>query len=204
MKKYLSFLLIIAIGLLSCKDKKNAENKTETAQKTEQVLPDQSKDSTEIKKVIMDFYSWYNSNYAKLQDFVLYTGKRPPYKMNWSEVDKMHSFIRSSVPQLGEEFIKNQKLFLQQCDSAFKVDVNDDVPFGFDWDWYTNSQEDPQYLVDEIKKSSHWIFNSAADVATVDIKGMYLDNGKQTENTIIKLGMKKENGNWKIARIGMD
>ncbi len=65
-------------------------------------------------------------------------------------MSKYQDFIRTSAPQLGEEFIKNQKHFFEQCDSAFKVDVKDEIPYGFDWDWYTNSQEDPQYLLDEM------------------------------------------------------
>jgi hypothetical protein len=96
------------------------------------------KDSAEIRTVIIDFYNWYNKNDAKLQEYHLYSGIKkkdaPPYKINWDEVTKYQDFIRSSVPQLGEEFLKNQKHFFEKCDSAFKADVNDEIPYGFDYD----------------------------------------------------------------------
>src|SRR5262245_51663259 len=119
-----------------------------------------AEDSTRIGATIMDFYNWYLENPAKLNSFELYRGVKvkdqPPYKIDWKEADKYFAFIRSSVPQLGEEFIKNQRAFLKKCDSAFKADLDGDVPYGFDYDWYTNSQEEASYLVDEIKKSPKW------------------------------------------------
>ena len=97
-----------------------------------------------------------------------------------------------------------KKHFFQQCDSEFKVDVEDDIPYGFDYDWYTNSQEDPQYLVDNINRAYHWIINVQGDNATIDIKAIFHVEERQIEETIIKLGMKKEQGNWKIAKIGIE
>ena len=113
-------------------------------------------------------------------------------------------FIRSAAPQLGEEFISNQKHFFQQCDSAFKKDVEDEIPYGFDYDWYTNSQEDAQYLVDEINKNKPWSISITGDNAFVEVKGDLDDNGKKTESTFLTLYMKKESGQWKIAKIGLD
>src|SRR3982750_2097846 len=82
-------------------------------------------DSLQIKNSIFTFYNWYNKNYTKLQAFNLYssikTKDAPPYKINWKEVDRYQSFLRTSVPNISEEFIKNQRIFLQQCDSAFKI-----------------------------------------------------------------------------------
>jgi hypothetical protein len=201
----INFVLAIAfMGFISCKDRKQAEGKEATAQKTLEIVQDSAKDSAEIRTVITDFYTWYNKNYSKFDNYHLYSGIKkkdtPPYKMNWDEVEKYQQFIRDSVPQLGEEFIKNQKHFFQQCDSAFKVDVEDEIPYGFDYDWYTNSQEDPQYLVDEINKSLPWDSKRAGDHARVDIKTAYDDNGKKTTETAITIIMKKENGKWKIAK----
>jgi len=197
-------LFVTIIGLISCKDKKNADGKDAAEQKAIEVVQDPAKDSAEIRTVITDFYNWYNKNYAKLQEYHLYSSikkkEAPPYKINWDEVEKYQQFIRDSVPQLGEEFLKNQKHFFEKCDSAFKVDVNDDIPFGFDFDWYTNSQEETQYLVDEINKSLPWIITWSGDHASVDIKTVYDNNGKKTTETAISIAMKKENGKWKIAK----
>ncbi len=197
------FLIVMLLMILgACKDKKQTTESV--SEKSELTKPDRAKDSTEIRETILSFYNWYNSNYNKLQKFTLYKGDRPPYKMNWPEVDRMHQYIHDSVPQLGEVFLKNQKIFLQEADSAFKVDVEDDIPYGFDWDWYTNSQEDPKYLLEEINKSNTWNYNINGDNAIVIIKGLYNDNGKQTETSLVKLDMNREKGKWKIAKIGSE
>ena len=197
-------LFATVIGSISCKDKKSADNKETAEQKTTEVVQDTAKDSAEIRTVIIDFYNWYNKNYAKLQEYHLYSGIKkkdaPPYKINWDEVAKYQDYIRTSVPQLGEEFLKNQKHFFEKCDSAFKVDVKDEIPYGFDYDWYTNSQEETQYLVDEINQSLPWVITWSGDHASVDVKTAYDNNGKKTTETAITIIMKKENGKWKIAK----
>lgn len=163
-------------------------------------------DSVLIRNSIMSFYNWYLKNDSKLNSFELYQSLKekfsPPYKINWKEAEKYFAFIRSSVPQLGETFIKNQRAFLKQCDSAFKVDLEDDIPYGFDHDWYTQSQEDPKWLVDELKKSKQWVMTIKGTDASVDVLGYYTDNGKKTETVVMCFEMKNEKGKWKIAKIG--
>lgn len=209
MKQIIFFLFITTIGIMACKDKKQSAGKeTVAAQKTTETAPDLAKDSAEIRKVVTDFYNWYTKNYTKFQDYDLYSGIKkkdaPPYKINWDEVTKYQDFIRTSVPQLGEEFIANQKIMLQQSDSAFKIDVKDEIPYGFDYDWYTNSQEDPQYLLDEINKNKPWVISIEGENAFVEVKGEVENNGKKDASTFVTMYMKKENGQWKIAKIGLD
>lgn len=213
MKKTLSVLSIAAMSLLACKDKKQTaeKEKEETAErKTTEVATSPAKDSADIRKTIIDFYNWYakEENFKKFQAYDLYVSIKkknmPPYKIDWDAVDKYQQFIRSTVPQLGEEFLRNQKYFFRQCDSAFKKDVQDELPYGFDYDWYTNSQDDAQYLVDEINKNKSWPISITGDTAFVEIKGDFDDNGKKTESTVLSLYMKKESGQWKIAKIGLD
>jgi hypothetical protein len=206
MKKLLSLILILSVLVISCKNKKDGNE----ASTNETVVNDLSKDTTEIKEVVLGFYSWYHSNYEKMQQFKLAKGTRnidePPYAIDWAEVDRLHQLIRSSVPQLGEEYLKNQRVFFQQSDSAFKVDLDDDIPYGFDYDWYTNSQEDPQYLLDELKRASKWNITVNGNTALVDIKGIindpYINDGKPHEVTVLNLEMIREAGKWKIAWIG--
>jgi hypothetical protein len=163
-------------------------------------------DSTQIRNSIMTFYNWYNKNYTKLQSFTLYTSikkkEMPPYRINWKEAERYLNYLRTSVPNIGEEFITNQRIFFKQCDSAFKVDLEDEIPYGFDYDWYTNSQEEPQLLVDELKKSKQWVTTVKGNDATVDVLGFYMDNGNRVETVVMCFAMKKEKGKWKIAKIG--
>jgi hypothetical protein len=176
-------------------------SKNEAEQKTEVVVQDPAKDSAAIRTVITDFYNWYNKNYTKFEKYHLYTGIKkkdaPPYKINWDEVEKYQQFIRDSVPQLGEGFIAGQKHFFQQCDSAFKVDVNDDIPYGFDYDWYTNSQEDPQYTLELLNRDTPWNMMIVGDKMEVAI-GVTQEEG----STGLIIQMKKENDKWTIFKIG--
>ncbi len=170
-------------------------------------------DSIQIRNTITSFYEWYLNNHAKLNSFELYRGTKsndtPPYKIDWKEAERYFAFIRSSVPQLGEEFIKNQRIFLKQCDSAFKKDLDGEVPYGFDYDWYTNSQEDASWLVDEIKKAEQWLINVNGLSANVELHTLKYSEHRTTY-PFICYQMKKEKalndkvglGKWKIARIG--
>ncbi len=145
MKRFF-FLFITTIGIMSCKDKKQTTEKD--APISEQRSPEAAttvpaNDSTEIRAVVMDFYIWYTKNFEIFQAYNLYSGIKkkdiPPYKINWDQVTKYQDYIKTSAPQLGEEFLSNQKKFFQQCDSAFKVDTEEELPYGFDYDWYTNT-----------------------------------------------------------------
>ncbi len=189
--------------LVSCKTKtKDAEN----ADKKE-MTGDQTSDSASIRKTVTGFYEWYDASYAKFFRYDLYSGLKkedePPYKINWEEVAKYQQFIADSVPQLGQQFLQNQNRFLQQCDSAFKVNVADDIPYGFDYDWYTNSQEGTEYLLRDLRNpKADWYIRVNGDDADVRVN-MNRERGSETEQyTVISLSMKKEKGEWKIAKIG--
>ena len=129
---FISFITIVA-GCNNNKEKNEKDPITDVS--TTAVTPDPAKDSAAIRAVILDFYNWYTKEYKQLMGYNLYSGLKkqdaPPYKINWDEVKKYQQFIRSSIPQLGEEFLKNQEKMLQQADSVFKVDTEDDIPYGF-------------------------------------------------------------------------
>lgn len=203
MKKAILSFAVTAI-FISCNNKKE-----KTAEETKPVttVTNQADDSAAIRKVITDFYTWYVKNDSKLMAFNLYDGIKkkdaPPYKLNWDVVEKYQAFIRDSVPQLGQAFLDNQKQFFQQCDSAFKKDLEDEIPYGFDYDWYTNSQEDPSYLLDGIQSSGKWMINIKGEEAAVEI-GAPENKNYVSGSLLIFVGLKKENGQWKISRIGND
>ncbi len=200
----LLFITMIATNSCNSNQEKNGEA-TET--KTEATTVDPAKDSAAIRAVILDFYNWYDKNYQKLMGYQLYSSLKKkdaaPYKMNWDQVDQYQTFIRDSVPQLGDEFLKNQKIMFTKADSAFKVDIDGDVPYYFDYDWYTNSQEEPKYLLDGINKSTKWIITLKGDDAKVEI-GAPGDKNYVTGSLLLQVDMKKENGQWTIAKIGND
>jgi len=203
MKKLIYGIVAVAFILIgACNNQKdNSEKKSDNNLNIESSKI-ATNDTADIRSVILEFYNWYNTNYEKFQDYNLYSGLKkkdvPPYKINWEEVKKYQDFIKSSVPNLGEEFLADQLAFFKQCDSAFKVDVNDEIPYGFDYDWYTNSQEDPQYLLDEInKKENKWQINVNGNIATVKV-----NDNQNKDYAILTMLLKKENDKWLIVKIG--
>lgn len=165
--------------------------------------PIKSADSAQIRTTINSFYNWYSKNSPKIDAFKLYTTskKDPPYKINWKEVDRYLAWLGKAAPQLGQEFARNERQFFKECDSAFLTQVQDEVPYGFDSDRFTNSQE-PEYTVEEMQKSKQWAIRVNGNEATVDVLGSYSDKGKEIETLIICFEMKKEKGKWTIAKIG--
>ncbi|HEV7780294.1 MAG TPA: hypothetical protein VGO58_03460 [Chitinophagaceae bacterium] len=207
MKQAIVFLLSVTV-LVACNNKKqDKENEVITDPPTTTVTQDPANDSAAIRAVIIDFYNWYNSNYKKLMDYKLYTSLKKkneaPYTINWEEVKRYQAYIRDSVTQLGDEFIKNQKIMFDKADSAFKVDVDGDVPAYFDYDWYTNSQEDPSWLLNGLTKSQKWVVNVKGDEAWAEI-GTPDDKNYVAGSLLLYVGLKKEGGQWTIARIGND
>jgi hypothetical protein len=203
MKRTFILLLATSVLFVSCKDKKTAS----VDKDKEITATNPAQDSAEIKQTITDFYNWYVANYSKFDKYDLYSGIKkadtPPYKINWDVVDKYQAFIRDSVPQLGDEFLAHQRTIFKKSDSAFKVDVDDEIPYYFDYDWYTNSQEDPAYLLEGINKSKNWMMQVNGDDAVVNIIGEPLPS-QEKPDTLINLALKKEKGKWKIAKIGND
>ncbi|HMK27170.1 MAG TPA: hypothetical protein VK483_14155, partial [Chitinophagaceae bacterium] len=136
----------------------------------------------------------------KLLDWPFYSethGNSFTRTLHLDVIEKYQQYIRDSVPQLGEQFLSNQKHFFQQCDSAFKKDTEEGVPFGFDYDWYTNSQEETKYTTDMVNANKPWPMKIEGDHARVQIGGSVAN---RDDGLIIY--MKKENGKWTIAKIG--
>jgi hypothetical protein len=205
MKQAIIFILAMTT-LIACNNKKEEKQETTTVP-TVETSADPAADSAAIRAVIIDFYTWYTANYKKLMGYNLYSSVKKnngaPYKMNWEEVKRYQDFIRDSIPQLGDAYLVYQKGMFDKADSAFKVDLDGDVPAYFDYDWFTNSQEDPSYLLEGIKASQKWMLNVKGDEATVEI-GAPENKNYVSGSLLLFVGLKKENGQWTIAKIGND
>lgn len=203
MKKFIP-ILAAALFFLACDYKKKSSKESQPGS---DITTKVANDSSEIRNVIIDFYTWYAGNYSRMTGYQLYSGikkqDQPPYKINWPEVERYQAFIRDSIPQLGEDFLVNQKNMFRKCDSAFKVDLQDEIPYGFDYDWFTNNQESASYLLDGIKASGKWIISVKDNTAAVEI-GAPDDKNYLAGSLLLFVGLKKENGQWKIAQIGND
>jgi hypothetical protein len=184
MKKIL-FLLILAVSFNYSFCQLNAEQK-------------------QIQQTFFSFLKFYQKNEAKFNSFHLYkgTGKEnnPPFKMQWKEVDRYFAYLRTSVPYVGEAYIKAEKKHFLFSDSCFKADPEDELPAGFDYDRWAGGQE-------SIKYTMKW-YTSAKNKYEVIITG---------NKAVLKIGAKlwedadtkdrnwssvpfvKEKGKWKMA-----
>lgn len=205
MKQAIIFVFAIVTAIACNNKKKEAEVKDATAPVA--TTPEPGKDSADIRAVIIDFYTWYASNYKKLMSFDLYRSLKKnnaaPYELNQSEVKKYRDFVRDSITQLGAEFDKNLAIIFAKADSAFKANKKDDVPAYFDYDWYTNGQENASWFLNGLKTSSKWIINVKGDEASVEV-GTPENKDYVSGMLLLYAGMKKENGQWTIAKIGND
>lgn len=115
-------------------------------------------DSAQIKATVIHFYKWYNLNRKKPAAFKLYKGKEkansPPYVIDWAEAERYFAYLRKSVPYIGEGFIATEKRRLLESEEAFQKFPEDEVPAGFDYDPFTNSQEDTRIFLQELLKGS--------------------------------------------------
>lgn len=169
------------------------------AQKAKQALPD----STQIKNSVTGFYKWYVANWEKTAAFKLYKGKgkkdAPPYIIDWKAVERYFTYLRNNAPNLSEAFLKNERAIYQESEEAFKKYPEDELPSGFDYDHFTNSQEEPGYFMQELlKKGNKWVITMLPD-------------NKAHVNVLYKEGdvffcgdMVKEKSGWKISGVACE
>lgn len=157
-----------------------------------------------IKKTFFDFLKFYQKNEAKFNSFRLYkgTGKEnnPPFKMQWKEVDRYFAYLRSSVPFVGEAYIKAEKNHFLFSDSCFKADPEDELPAGFDYDRWAGGQESIQYTIKwyTSAKNKYEVIISG-NTAILKI-GAELWQGANTEDrNWSTVPFIKEKGKWKMA-----
>ena len=153
-----------------------------------------------IRKVFFDFLGFYKKNEAKFNSFKLYkgTGKEnnPPYKVQWKEAEKYFTYLRSSVPYVGEAYIQAERLHFKQADSSFKEYPEEELPAGFDFDRWAGGQESIEYTY-------KW-YTSAKNKYVVKIAGntalLKIGSGSDAKNIFWSVvPFAKENGNWKMA-----
>src|SRR5215510_7228981 len=85
-----------------------------------------NKEEESIKKIFFDFLNFYQKNEKKFNSFVLFKGvgkeNNPPFKIQWKEAERYFTWLRTSVPYVGEEYIKNERSHFKYSDSCFKAD----------------------------------------------------------------------------------
>jgi hypothetical protein len=152
-----------------------------------------------IRKVFFDFLGFYKKNEKKFNSFKLYKGKgkdnNPPYHIQWNEAERYFAYLRSSVPYVGEAYIKAERLHFKQSDSSFKEYPEEELPSGFDFDRWAGGQESIEYTY-------KW-YTSPKNKYVVTITGntaiLKIGSGEGGNIFWAVVPFAKEKGKWKMA-----
>jgi hypothetical protein len=110
-----------------------------------------NKEQKTIQQTFFSFLKFYKANETKFNSFQLYkgTGKEnaPPYKIRWAATEKYFSYLRTSVPYVGEAYINAERNHFKYSDSCFKADPTEEIAAGFDYDRWAGGQEDISYTI---------------------------------------------------------
>ncbi len=161
-------------------------------------------EQTAIRKVFFDFLGFYKKNEAKFNSFKLYkgTGKEnnPPYKVQWKEAEKYFTYLRSSVPYVGEAYIKAEKEHFKYADSCFKADPQDEIAAGFDFDRWAGGQESIEYTYKWYTSSKNkYRVTVTGNTAVLKIGGELYAGAAEKDRSWSFVPFVKEKGKWKMA-----
>jgi hypothetical protein len=153
-----------------------------------------------IKQTFISFLKFYEKNEKVFNRFELYSGtgktQAPPFKINWSETERYFTYLRKSVPFVGEEYIKTERNNFKYYDSCYKASPDEEMPVGFDYDRWGGGQEEVKYMVQyytNTKKNKYEV-NITGDKAVLRIG--WIDDQLISWSYVPFI---KEKGKWKMA-----
>lgn len=157
-----------------------------------------------IRKAFFDFLGFYKKNEVKFNSFKLYkgTGKEngPPYKLQWKEAEKYFAYLRSSVPYVGEAYIKAENEHFKFADSCFKADPQDEIAAGFDFDRWAGGQESIEYTYKWYTSSKNkYTVTITGNTAVLKIGGELWAGAAEKDRSWSFVPFVKEKGKWKMA-----
>ncbi len=163
-----------------------------------------TKEQEMIKKTFFDFLKFYQKNERKFNSFHLYKGtgqeNNPPYKILWKEAEKYFAYLRTSVPFVGEAYIKAERNHFKFSDSCFKEDPLEELPAGFDYDRWAGGQESIDYTIkwytDPTNKYEVIITGNKANLR---IGAELYEGASEKDRSWSFVPFVKEKGKWKMA-----
>ncbi|MGB3007215.1 MAG: hypothetical protein WBC06_11940 [Chitinophagaceae bacterium] len=157
-----------------------------------------------IKQVFFDFLKFYQKNESKFNSFQLYKGtgpeNNPPYKILWKGVEKYFTYLRTSVPYVGEAYIKAERNHFKFSDSCFKDDPVEEMPVGFDYDRWAGGQESIDHTIKwytDPKNKYEVIIKGTK--ATLRIGAELYEGALEKDRSWYFVPFVKEKGKWKMA-----
>ena len=140
----------------------------------------------------------------KFNAFVLYKGKgkdnSPPYHIQWKEAEKYFSYLRSSVPYVGEAYIRAERDHFKYYDSCFKADPAEEMPVGFDFDRWAGGQEDIAYTLKwYTSPKNKYSVTITGNTALLKIGGELWEGATEKDRSWNIVPFTKEKGKWVMA-----
>jgi len=157
-----------------------------------------------VRKVFFDFLGFYKKNEVKFNSFRLYkgTGKEngPPYKVHWKEAEKYFKYLSSSVPYVGEAYIKAEREHFKYADSCFKANPEDEIAAGFDFDRWAGGQESIKYTYKWYTSSKNkFRVTITGNTAVLKIGAELWNGATEKDRTWSMVPFIKEKSKWKMA-----
>jgi hypothetical protein len=157
-----------------------------------------------IRQTFFNFLKFYQKNEIKFNSFKLYNGTGdedgPPYKLNWKEAEKYFTYLRTSVPYVGEAYIKAERNHFKFSDSCFKADQEEEIAAGFDYDRWAGGQESISYTVKwyTSPKNKYEVIIKG-NKAELRIGGELWEGADEKDRGWSIVPFIKEKGIWKMA-----
>jgi hypothetical protein len=161
-------------------------------------------EQSQIRKTFFDFLKFYQKNEKKFHSFKLYKGMGeedgPPFHIQWKEVERYCAWLKTNVPYVSEEYIKNEKNDFKYYDSSFKADPDEEIPIGFDYDRWAGGQEEIGYMIQWYTSSKNkYEVTITGNTALLRIGGELWEGAKEKDRTWSEVPFIKEKGKWKMA-----
>lgn len=163
-----------------------------------------TKEQQVIQKIFFNFLKFYKTNEKKFNAFQLYKGKgkdnSPPYKVQWAEAEKYFTYLRRSVPYVGEAYIKAERAHFKYSDSCFKADPTEEIAAGFDYDRWAGGQEDIEYTYKWYTAvKNKYIVTITGNTAVLKIGSELGEGTSDKDRSWSIVPFVKEKGTWKMA-----
>lgn len=163
-----------------------------------------TKEQEGIKQTFFNFLRFYKQHEKNFNSFQLYRGKgkdnSPPYHIQWKEAEKYFSYLRTSVPFVGEAYIKAEKDHFKYYDSCFKADPAEEIPAGFDYDRWAGGQEEIAYTIKwYTSPKNKYLVIISGNTALLKIGSEPVDGEDENNRYWSIVPFVKEKGKWVMA-----
>ncbi len=181
-------LAVFAFALTACGDA--GKSSAPVAEKTPAPVVTTTADSTAAAAALHRFFAWYNTNQEALGKFDITNDTGKHLQLNEKALAQYLAELKKSGV-VSDEFVADETKFYQTCAKLWQTENIDDVPSGMGQDrMYCAQDYMGDYALAPVKVTVSGDRALASLMPVEDIK--------------INFDLKKENGQWLLAKIKCD